>query len=105
MKFMTLIPTMRNDGTPVKPSVLHRLVESLGRPFRGMTKEGPVTGHWIDEDGAEFTDVCLKIAIECDRSRLPEAIRAVKRVGRQLGHRVMYFEVAGYDGVQFLRIE
>ena len=34
-----------------------------------------------------------------------EAIRAVRRAGRKLGQRAMYFEVAGYDGVQILRIE
>jgi hypothetical protein len=46
-----------------------------------MTKE---TGHWIDDDGTEFTDVCLKVFIECERERLFEAIKAVKRVGRRL---------------------
>jgi len=105
MKFTTLIPTTRNDGAAVKPSVLQRLIDSLWRPFGGMTNEGYVTGHWIDEDGTEFIDVCLKIAVECDRSRLPEAIRAVKRIGRKLGQRAMYFEVTGYDGVQILRID
>jgi hypothetical protein len=105
VKFTTFIPTTRNDGTPFKPSVLHRVVDSLWRPFRGVTKEGTVTGHWIDEDGTEFTDVCLKVAIECDRDRLFEAIKAVHRIGRRLGQRAMYFEVAGYDGVQILRIE
>jgi hypothetical protein len=105
MKFTTLIPTIRNDGTPVKPSVLERILESLWRPFRGITQEGYVTGHWIDDDGSEFTDICLKVSIECDRSRLLEAIKAVRRVGRRLGQRAMYFEVAGYDGVQILRIE
>src|SRR5207244_116428 len=99
MKFTTLIPTTRNDGTIVKPSVLERLIESLWHPFRGMTKEGNVTGHWIDDDGTEFTDVCVKVSIECDRRRLSEAIKAVKRVGRKLGQRAMYFEVSGYDGV------
>jgi hypothetical protein len=49
--------------------------------------------------------VCVKVWIECDRTRLAEAIRAVKRLGRKLGQRAMYFEVAGYDGVQILRIE
>jgi hypothetical protein len=105
MKFTTLIPTTRNDGTPVEPSVLERLTDSLWRPFRGVTKEGNVTGYWIDDDGTEFTDVCVKISIECDRSRLGDAMRAVKRVGRKLGQRAMYFEVTGYDGVQILRIE
>src|SRR5437764_325640 len=105
MKFTTLIPTTRNDGAPLEPSELHRIVHALWRPFRGITNEGLVTGHWIDEDGLEFTDICLKVFVECDRSRLFEAIRAVKRVGRKLGQRAMFFEVAGYDGVQILRIE
>jgi hypothetical protein len=85
--------------------VLNRAVDALWRPFRGVTKEGYVTRHWIDEDGTEFTDVCLKLFIECDRDRLFEAIKAVRRVGRRLGQRAMYFEVAGYDGVQILRID
>ncbi len=84
MKFTTLIPVRRNDGTAVKPSI---------------------TGHWIDEDDVEFTDVCLKVSIECDRNRLAKAIKAVKRLGRKLGQRAMYFEVTGYDGVQILRVE
>jgi hypothetical protein len=105
MKFTTLIPTTRNDGTPVKPSVLNRLIDSLWRPFGGMTNEGFVTGHWIDDDGTEFQDVCVKVSIEADRRRLPEAIKAVLRIGRQLDQQAMYFEVAGYDGVQILRIE
>ena len=70
-----------------------------------MSNEGYVQGHWIDDDGTEFNDVCVKISIDCDRNRLGEAIRAVKRIGRRLGQRAMYFEVSGYDGVQMLRIE
>jgi hypothetical protein len=105
MKFTTLTPTTRNDGTVVKPSVLHRLIGSLWRPFRGVSNEGCVRGHWIDDDDMEFIDICVKISIECDRNRLWEAMRAVKRVGRKLGQRAMYFEVAGYDGLQMLRIE
>jgi hypothetical protein len=105
MKFTTLIPTTWNDGTEVKASVLSRLIDRLWRPFRGMTEEGWVTGHWIDEGGMEFTDVCIKVSIECERNRLPEAILAVRRIGRKLKQKAMYFEVTGYDGVQILRIE
>jgi hypothetical protein len=105
MKFTTLIPTTRNDGTPLRPAALQRLIASLWRPFRGGTVEGPVQGHWIDDDDTEFHDVCVKVSIDCDRARLGEAIRAVRRLGRKLAQRAMYFEVAGYDGVQILRIE
>ena len=104
MRFTTLIPTKRNDGTAVPPSVLARPIDGLWRPFGGMTNEGLVTGHWIDEDGTPFTDVCVKVAIECDRHRLDEVIKAVRRIGHKLGQRAMYFEVSGYDGVQILRI-
>ena len=104
MKFRTFIPTTRNDGTAFKPSALERVVEALWRPFRAVTKEGYVTGHWIDDDDTEFTDTCLKVSIECDRSRLWEAIKAVRRVGRRMNQRAMYFEVTGYDGVPILRI-
>jgi hypothetical protein len=105
MKFTTLIPVMRNDGTEVAAHVLSRLIDRLWRPFRGVTEEGWVTGHWIDDEGTEFTDVCIKVSIECDRDRLQEAIQAVRRLGRKLEQRAMYFEVSGYDGVQILRIE
>jgi hypothetical protein len=104
MKFTTLIPTTGNDGIAFKPSMLNRLINSLWRPFGGMTNEGYVTGHWIDSDGEEFSDTCVKVSIECERGRLCEALRAVKRIGRRLGQRAMYFEVAGYDGVQILRM-
>jgi hypothetical protein len=105
VKFTSLIPVRYNDGTAVKPSVLQQLIDSLWRPFGAMTREGYVTGHWVDDDGTEFMDVCVKLFIECDRDRLMEAIKAVKRVGRRLGQRAMYFEVDGYDGVQILRID
>ncbi len=105
MKFTTLIPTTRNDGTPIEPSRLARIIDRLWRPYGGMTEEGFVTGRWVDDDGTEFRDRCIKISIECDRSRLGDAIRAVRRVGRRLDQRAMYFEVSGYDGVQILRIE
>jgi hypothetical protein len=47
----------------------------------------------------------VKVSIECDRDRLPEAIRAVRRIGRRLKQRAMYFEVFGYDGVQILHMD
>ena len=105
MKFTTLIPTTRNDGAPVKPSVLAGLIDRLWRPFGGMTNEGLVTGHWMVEDGTEYADTCVKVSIDCDRVRLPEALRAVRHLGRKLGRRALYFEVSGYDGVQILRLD
>jgi hypothetical protein len=105
VKFTTLIATTFNDGTPVPPLFLARWLDAFWRPFGGMSDEGLIRGRWIDTDETEFRDVSMKVSIACDRDRLQEAIRAVRRLGRKLKQRVMYFEVSSYDGVQFLRIE
>lgn len=105
MKFTTLIPTTRNDGTPISSNALRAFLNRFWRPFKGATEEGWVKGHWIDDEGTEYTDVCIKVSIECPRDRLQEAIRAVRRLGRKLEQKAMYFEVAGYDGVQILRLD
>jgi hypothetical protein len=105
MKFTTLIPTSYNDGAPVDLDLLDHLIESLYWPFGGMTNEGVVNGCWVDDDGTRYSDRSIKISIECDRTRLEEAIKGVRRIGRRLKQRAMYFEVSGYDGVQFLRMK
>jgi hypothetical protein len=63
MKFTTLIPTTRTNGSPIKPAVLQRLIDALWRPFGGMTNEGYVTGHWIDQDGTEFMTCASRLPL------------------------------------------
>ena len=104
MKFTTLIPTSQNDGTPFEAVFLRRVIDQLWTPFGAMSEEHEVHGRWTDDDGSIYRDVSIKISIECDRSRLQEALRAVKKAGRRLGQHAMFFEVSGYDGVQILRV-
>ena len=103
MKFTTLIPKTRNDGTPFLKHLLDRVIEGLWKPFGAMSQEGEVIGRWTHE-GIVHSDLCIKISIECSRDRLQEAIRAVQRAGRKLRQKAMYFEVTGYDGVQILAL-
>jgi hypothetical protein len=105
MKFTTYVPTTDNDERPFDADFLERVIEQLWRPFKGMTEEGFVKGRWTSSSGVVYRDLSRKISIECGRERLTEAIRAVKRLGRRLNQKEMYFEVDGYDGVQFLVIE
>lgn len=105
MKFMTYVPITDNDEIPFDADFLERVIEQLWRPFKGMTEEGKVKGRWTSGSGVVRYDISRKISIECARERLAEAIRAVKRVGRRLYQEEMYFEVDGYDGVQFLFIQ
>ena len=105
MKFITYVPTTDNEGTPFNEVFLDRVIDQLWEPFQAMTDEGLVRGRWTAPDGTLFQDVCVKISIACDPSRLNEAIRGVKRMGRRLGQKAMYFEVSGYDGVHILAIK
>jgi hypothetical protein len=104
VKFTTYVPISRNDGTRFEAAFLERVIDQLWQPFQAMTDEGFVRGRWTAPDGTFFRDMCFKISIACDPSRLNEAIRAVKRAGRRLGQKAMYFEVSGYDGVYILAV-
>ena len=106
MKFTTVVPKFRNDGSPVPPEELDAIIERIWQQFGGATVEGEVTGHWVDRtDGTHYRDLSLRVSVACERERLAEAQEAVRQIGRQLGQKAMYFEVQGYDGVQILRTE
>ena len=104
MKFTTYVPTTDNAGTAFATKWLKRVIDRFWQPFHAMSNEGIVEGYWTADDGVVYHDFCMKISIECDRNRLQELMGRVRRLGRKLGQLVMYIEVSGYDGVQFLRI-
>lgn len=105
MKFTTLIPTRYNDGRPVPPTQLERLLDQLASQFGGCSEEGVTKGQWIDPaDAARYRDESLRVSVTCDRVLLDEARQAVIRIGKKLKQRAMYFEVRDYDGGQILEI-
>jgi hypothetical protein len=96
----------RNDGSAVSTTEMNRIIGEAWSRFGGAQIEGPVTGHWIDPiDGTHYEDLCLRLTVVTDRERLSEAIQTVENIGKQLDQKAMYFEIQGYDGVQFLRID
>jgi hypothetical protein len=104
VKFTTLIPTRRNDGSAVSKTEMTAILQKFWMTFGALTDEGKTNGVWQD-GGKVFRDECLKIVVSCDNERLEEAKALVIEVGRQLGQLAMYFEVAYYDGVQILKVE
>jgi hypothetical protein len=105
VKFTTIIPVLRNDGTPVDDEELDEILLSLAVQFGGATNEGCTLGHWIDPaDGQHYRDEGLMISVVCDNARLSKAESAVRQIGDRLGQKAMYFEVRDFDGVRFLRI-
>jgi len=105
VKFTTLIPLTRNDGSPVSSKELSGFLDRFYRRFGGYTVGTPVRGCWSDADGQRFDDEALPVTVECDNSRLEEARKLVLRIGRQLGQKAMWFEVQYFDGVQILQCE
>lgn len=104
MKFTTLIPVRRNDGTAVSRAEQRQIIADLFTTFGGVTIDGPIAGHWIDDrDGRHYQDDSLRVTVVCDNDRLREAEDAVLAIGRQLGQEAMYFEVQYFDGVRILR--
>lgn len=98
-----MIPMFRNDGTEVSQAELAEIQQSLWVWFGGLTIEGIVTGHWIDDsDGRHYEDKNLKVSIALDPTRMDEAREVVREIGRRLGQEAMYFEV-GASEVEFLR--
>jgi thiamine biosynthesis lipoprotein ApbE len=106
MKFTTIVPTSRNDGTPVAEQEIEAILLALTAQFRGVTLEGTTIGHWTDPvDGKHYRDQGLKLSVVCANEMLAEAEAAVLSIGRRLGQRAMYFEVRDFDGVRFLTVE
>jgi hypothetical protein len=105
MTFTTLLPKRRNDGSAVSRTERNGILASLRSQFGGVSAEGEIEGQWVDDDGTVHRDRSLKVTVACDRERLHEAEEAVKKIGRQLGQKAMYFEIRHGDGVTFLRVD
>jgi hypothetical protein len=105
MKFTTLIPTRLNDGQPIPPRQLRRIMDELTAAFGGCSDEGKTKGQWIDpKDLKKYRDQSVRISVACERAMLEQARAEVIRIGQILWQRAMYFEVRDYDGVQILEI-
>lgn len=105
MVFITMIPTRRNDGTPVGETELAEIVRSIWERFSGASVEAGITGHWIDPtDGKHYQDENLKVTVACDDDRLPDAESIVREIGRRLDQKSMFFEVRYFDGIRFLEV-
>lgn len=106
MIFVTLIPTHRNDGSPVEQAELDEIVQTFRQRFGGATIDGHVEGYWLDTaNGRHYFDKSLRLTVACQPERLHEAEALVTDVGRRLGQQGMYFEVRYYDGVRLLTVE
>jgi hypothetical protein len=92
----TLIPLRFNNGDSVPQSTLDALLASVGRYFGGYTIDAVSTGVWYDADGERYSDDSRRLTVACYRSRLPDAIGFVKRIGIATGQKCIPFFVDGH---------
>lgn len=104
MKFITLVPTERNDGSTVSENEMRDILLKFPLTFGGATIEGPVQGHWIS-GGIHYRDSVMRVTVICEIGLLEQARELVIEIGRQLGQLEMYFEIIKDDGVEFLKIQ
>lgn len=104
--FTTLIPLARNDGSPVTLGELDEILLEVWESLGGLSVEGTVEGYWLDQkDERLYRDVCLKLTAVCPKGQLGEAEALIRRIGRRLGQKAMYFEVRSFDRDPILPIE
>lgn len=104
MKFITLVPLNRNDGSSVTKRERQEILSEFYKKFGGATIEGPVDGYWVD--GSEvYHDKLLRVTVICESSQLEEARELVIQIGHRLDQKAMYFEVVQDDGVQILKVQ
>ena len=104
MKVTTLIPTKRNDGTPVSNAEMNEITDEIWSQFGGLTIEGTTRGVWVDGDDV-YDDECLKVVIDCDNSRYSEVENLVRKIGKRLDQKAMWLEVQYFDGTRILPID
>lgn len=104
MKFTTLIPTTRNDGTPVSEQEIQGIVARFWQAFGACTTEGPINGYWTN-DGTLYLDICVKLFVASDADVTAEFIAIVTEIGKQLGQLAMYVEIDRNVDVTIIKIE
>ena len=92
-KWITRIPTHANDGSPIPPDKLTKIVRRVAGEFGGASLDGPGRGIWIGSDGTVFDETSYTLSVACAASEIPQAREMVNWIGCELGQQTMYFEI------------
>jgi len=69
-----LVPTVRNDGRPIKTR-FHRVWDARVRNISGGLTIMPVSkGQWKSKTGVLFTERMIPVRIVCDRDQIEDII-------------------------------
>lgn len=65
-----LVPTVRNDGRPIKLRFHHIWDEKVRAITGGLTILGPIKGQWISPNGKLFSERMIPVRIACDKDQI-----------------------------------
>ena len=93
------LPLKYNDGTDVEPEVIAEILLVLTRQFGGYTPLGISDGDWQGQ-----TEPMMGVEVAVLPERVPEFKEVVKKIGRQLKQKEMYYD-APPPSVEFLNTD
>lgn len=73
-----LVPTVRNDGRPIRTRY-HRVWDEKVKDLAGgLTVVKPVLGTWVSDEGEEYKERMIPVRIMCDRATIMKIAELAK---------------------------
>jgi len=89
-----LVPTIRNDGRPIKTR-FHRVWDKKIREIaNGLTILTPAKGQWVDAEGNLFSERMIPVRIACTASQMEHIADLTAKHYEQKA--VMFYRVSSY---------
>lgn len=87
-----LVPTVRNNGTPIRTKC-HRAWDDRVRSITGgLTIIAPVKGQWVAPDGTLFKERMIPVRIFCEPQQIEDIADMTAKYYDQLA--VMYYKIS-----------
>ena len=87
-----LVPTVRNDGRPIRTRFHRVWDEKVKAVSGGLTIIKPVNGVWVSDEGEEFKERMIPVRIMCSKDEIFEIAKMTKKYYDQLA--VMIYKVS-----------
>lgn len=87
-----LVPTVRNDGRPIRTRY-HRVWDQKVRAITGgLTIVQPVKGQWVAPDGTLFKERMIPVRIACTREQIESIADMTAEYYEQLA--IMFYRIS-----------
>lgn len=84
-----LVPTVKNNGKPIKTRCHREWDRRVRRITKGLTILAPAKGQWISPDGELFAERMIPVRIMCKEEEIEEIVNITAKFYEQKA--VMYY--------------